>query len=65
MKNYSVQYSSAVVVIIMTLSRIFELDFDQGQVTEVVMALITLVAAVVAWQDRVRKGDITWWGRRK
>ena len=62
MKNFSLTYIGAFVSIIMALGALFDVDLDQGRVTEVVNAAGVIVGLVVTLYGRWRSGDIHWTG---
>lgn len=65
MQNMSVAQSGNYVALIMVISQLLELDLDEGQVTEAVLAVGTLVGIALSFYGRWRKGDLTLFGTRK
>jgi len=64
-KNYSMTYTGTLVTFIMALSAVLEVDLDEGAVTELVRAALLIVGFLTALYGRWRKGDLTWFGKRK
>lgn len=65
MTRFSVQQTTTAVALIIAVASLAGLDLDEGQVTEVVVAVAVIVNALIAFIDRYKKGDITLWGTRK
>lgn len=63
--NMSLTIQGLLAILIGTIVRTFELDFDEGQVSELVSALILVGGFAASWIGRVRHGDITILGTRK
>lgn len=66
------QIISSIVIVLITLARIFNIDLDAGMLTEVVSALGVLVSVAVVWYQRTTLikaangiGDVTNLGMRK
>ena len=53
-----------IVTVLATIIRTFDLDIDEGQVTEAVTSVALVVGFVATYVGRVRQGDITWYGKR-
>lgn len=64
-KDFSMTIQGLVLLALLTLVRGLELDLDEGQVTEISIWVASGIAGLMVWVGRVRKGDITWYGKRK
>ena len=64
-KDMSQTIQGIIVLVLGSLAQSFEIDLDEGQITEVATYLVIGIGALMSWHGRVRKGDITWYGRRK
>jgi len=65
MTNLSLTQTGNFVALIMVVSQLFDLDLDEGQVTEAAVGVIALLAIVTSFYGRWRKGDLTLFGTRK
>ena len=61
----SLTLQGLLVTISATLIRTFELDLDEGQVTEVIASIGLVVGFIATYVGRVRQGDLTWYGKHK
>lgn len=61
----SLTIQGLVITVLTLLVQTFDLDIDEGYITELVTGIITVVGLVVTYVGRVRIGDITWYGKRK
>lgn len=48
-----------------TIIRTFELDLDEGEITEVVASIGLVAGFITTYVGRVRQGDLTWYGKKK
>jgi len=62
--NVSMTITGLVISVIMTIVRGFNLDLDEGQVTEVVSAIGVVIGFLTVYVGRVRQGDISWYGTK-
>ena len=62
--QHSLTITGLAVVLVMTLGRTFDVDFDEGKVTELVTALALVIGFVATYIGRYRQGDITWYGKK-
>lgn len=61
----SVTYVGALVSLLAGLAQLLNWDIDQGQLTEFVTALMTVVGFLVTLWGRFRAGGVTWTGVKK
>lgn len=61
---FSLTIKGFVIASISLISKTLDLDFDEGQVTEVVEAVFLIGGMAAIYIGRVRRGDITWYGKR-
>lgn len=60
----SLTIQGLLVLLLSTIVRSFELDFDEGQVTEIATSITLVVGFIGAWLGRIRLGDINIFGKR-
>lgn len=65
MNSVSLTQRANYVALVMVISRLLDLDLDQGQVTEIVTGVVAAVAVLTALYGRWRVGDLTILGFRK
>lgn len=64
-QDYSLTIRGLLVTVLPMISKAFDLDFDEGHITELVESVATVVGLVMIYAGRVRRGDLTWYGKRK
>jgi len=65
MNNFSVTIVGILVMFLSNIMDSLDLPIVQDDLVATVNTLILLVGGLVAWYGRWRKGDITWYGKRK
>lgn len=65
MKNYSLTVSGLVVLVVLKIFDWANVQVAPESVQSFVEVLAGLYAVAAVWYGRWRKGDITWYGKRK
>jgi hypothetical protein len=58
-------YTSSIVVVLSSLFTLLKVEVDQENLTQIVVAVITLVSGIVIAYRRYKLGDISVAGKRK
>ena len=62
--NVSLTLQGWVLLVLSMLVKAFEIDLDEGQLTEIASWIAAGIAAAVIYVGRYRQGDITWYGKK-
>jgi len=61
----SLTYQGALLMVILSIGKMFDVDIDEGNLTELLTGALFLVGAGATLYGRYRHGDITWYGAKE
>lgn len=65
MTTFSVQQTTKLVQLLAMIGTLVGIEVDQEVAATIIGGLVALTAFIIGFVDRYKKGDITWYGKRK